>query len=240
MKNARMTIVVLLIAALTAGVTLAAAQTASASEATSAQAVVDRAKVTFNDFMNDSHYTWLHENLAHAKGLLIFPQVIKGGFILGGSGGTGVLVLREGKSCDWSQPAFYSIGSVTLGPQIGAEATEMVVMVMNQKAVDSLLASSVKLGVDASFALGPVGEGAKSNVTADFISFVKAKGAYAGVNLEGSVVKVRDGLNGAYYNYGKDLRPRKIVMTNNFSNKGSDELLTTLKSVSASERACTS
>ncbi len=240
MKYTKLTIVALLIAALTFGVLLVAANVATASDAVSAQAIVDRARVTFTDFMADQHYTWLHENLKNAKGLLIFPEVLKAGFILGGSGGTGVLVLRNGKSCDWSEPAFYTIGSVTFGPQIGGEAAEVVMMVMTQKAVDSLFASSVKLGGEASFALGPVGEGAKANITADFISFAKAKGLYAGLDLAGSFVKVRDGLNGAYYHYGKDLRPIDIVVNNGVSNKGADDLLGTLKAVTGSEGACSS
>ena len=112
---------------------------------------------------------------------------------------------------------------------------KVVMMVMSQKAVDSLLASSFKLGGDASIALGPVGEGAKSNITADFISFAKTKGLYAGLNLEGSIVKVRDSLNTAYY--GKDVRPIDIIVKNEVNNEGSRDLLVTLKKVSA---ACSS
>jgi len=67
---------------------------------------VDKARVTFNGFMRDNNYGWLHEHLREAKGLLIFPQLIKGGFFLGGSGGTGVLVVRNAKTGDWSEPAF--------------------------------------------------------------------------------------------------------------------------------------
>jgi len=231
MKSVKATISVLLMAVLTAGALFIAGPAAAASDMHEGQAIVDRAKVTFNDFMHDSHYTWLHENLKDARGLLIFPEVLKAGFILGGSGGTGVLVLRDKKSCNWSEPAFYTIGSATFGAQIGAESAEVVMMVMSQKAVDSLFASSVKLGGDASFAIGPMGEGAKANITADFISFAKAKGVYAGLNLEGSFVKVRDGLNGAYYGSEKDLRPIDIVTKRDVSNKGADELLATLKRV---------
>jgi lipid-binding SYLF domain-containing protein len=175
---------------------------------------------------------WLHENIDHAKGILIFPQVIKGGFIWGGSGGTGVLMVRDERTGNWSEPAFYTIGSVTFGLQIGGEAAEVVMLAMSQKAVDSLLASSVKLGGDASVALGPVGTGAKANadipnVTADFVSFAKTKGLYAGLNLEGSVVAVRDSLNKAYY--GRDVRPADIIVKHTVSNRGADELRATLK-----------
>ena len=200
---------------------------AVAADSDEAQGIVDNARVTFNNFMRDSNYTWLHENLKEAKGLLIFPQVIKGGFIIGGSGGTGVLVVRDGKTSDWSQPAFYTIGSVSFGLQIGGEAAEVIMMAMSQKAIDSLFASSFKLGADTSIAVGPVGGGAKGNVTADFISFAKSKGLYAGLNLEGSVVDVRDSLNKAYY--GKNVSPVEIIAKKEAINKGSAALRETLK-----------
>ncbi len=187
-----------------------------------AQGIVDRARVTFEDFMRDEQYTWFHSHLREVRGLLIYPQIIKGGFFIGGSGGTGVLVAREPGSSDWSQPAFYTIGSVTLGLQIGGEAAEVIVMIMSQRAVDSLLSSSVNLGGDTSVALGPVGIGAKGNITADFISFAKSKGLYAGVNLEGSVIDVRDSLNGDYY--GRYVTPVDIIIKKTVSNEGSAEL----------------
>jgi lipid-binding SYLF domain-containing protein len=192
-----------------------------------AQGIVDEARVTFNDFMRDENYTWFHEHLKDIKGLLIFPQVLKAGFIFGGSGGTGVLVVKDTKTGDWSQPAFYTIGSVTFGLQIGGEAAEVIMMAMSQKAIDSLMASSFKLGGDTSIALGPVGIGAKGNVTTDFISFAKSKGIYAGLNLEGSVVDVRDSLNNAYY--GKAVRPVDIIVKTDVSNEGSTQLRETVK-----------
>ena len=204
---------------------------AVASDMSDAQAVVDRAKVTFDDFMHDKNYTWFHENLGRARGLVIFPQVLKAGFIFGGSGGTGVLVVRDEKSCNWMNPAFYTIGSGTFGLQIGAQSAEVIMMAMSKKALDSLLSSSVKLGGDTSIALGPVGAGAKANVTADFISFAKAKGLYAGLNLEGSVVAVRDSLNSAYY--GRAVSPANIIVKNDVKNNGALSLLAALKKEAA-------
>jgi len=195
---------------------------AVAADAEEAQGIVDKARVTFNNFMRDKNYTWLHSHLKDAKGLLIFPQVLKAGFILGGSGGTGVLVVKDEKTGDWSEPAFYTIGAVSFGLQIGGEAAEVIMMAMSQKAIDSLFSSSFKLGGDTSIAVGPKGVGAKGNITADFISFAKSKGIYAGINLEGSVVDVRDSLNKAYYS--KDVRPVDIIVKKEVSNKGSDQL----------------
>ena len=229
MKEKSSLVILRLFAALIiiAGMLLAAAPTKAAKDESEAQGIVDKARVTFNNFMRDKNYTWLHENLKNAEGLLIFSQVIKGGFFIGGSGGTGVLVVRNKKTGDWSQPAFYTIGAVSFGLQIGGEAAEVIMMAMSKKAVDSLFASSFKLGGDTSIAAGPVGAGAKGNITADFISFAKSKGLYAGLNLEGSVVDVRDSLNRAYY--GRDVRPVEIIEKKDVINAGSEKLRATLK-----------
>jgi lipid-binding SYLF domain-containing protein len=198
-----------------------------AAEEGEAQGIVDRARVAFENVVRDPNYTWLREHLKEARGVLIFPQVLKAGFILGGSGGTGVLVVRDQRTKDWSQPAFYTIGAVSFGLQIGGEAAEVVMMAMSQKAIDSLFASSVKLGGDTSIAVGPLGVGAKGNITADFISFAKSKGLYAGLNLEGSVVDVRDSLNRAYYS--RTVSPVEIVVKKEVSNSGSAQLRAALK-----------
>jgi len=214
-------------ALLSVAVCMAMVAPAGATDAAEAQGLVDKARITFNEFLSDKQYSWFQQHLQDAKGLLIYPQVIKGGFIVGVSGGTGVLVVKDEKTHDWSQPAFYTIGSVTFGLQIGGEASQLVVMAMSKKAIDSLLSSSFKLGGDASVALGPVGGGAKENITADFISFAKSKGLYAGINLEGSIVTVRDSLNNAYY--GKQVTPVDILVKNEASNEGSNELRATLQ-----------
>jgi len=193
-----------------------------AADAEGAQWIVDNAYATFANFMSDQNYTWLHENLKDARALLIYPQVIKGGFIIGGSGGSGVLLVKDEKTGDWSQPVFYTIGAMSIGLQLGGEVAEMLVMVMSDTGIDSLFASSFKLGGEASIVIGPIGSGAKQNAMADFVSFAKSKGVYAGLNLEGSVVAVRDSLNEAYY--GKAVRPVEIVVEKKVSNNGSAQL----------------
>jgi lipid-binding SYLF domain-containing protein len=151
---------------------LGAGAALAADKKEDAQALVDKANVTFNGFIRDENYSWIRDNLGKAKGILIYPQVLKAGFILGGSGGTGVFIAKDEKG-EWSQPAFFTLGSVSFGLQIGGEAAEVIVMCMTQKAVDALMTTSAKLGADTSLALGPIGAGAKSNVMADFFSFAK-------------------------------------------------------------------
>jgi SH3 domain-containing YSC84-like protein 1 len=218
---------IVLTALIIAGFCMSAAAPAAASNATEAQGIVTKARVTLDGFMADKNYAWFQQGLKSARGILIYPQVLKAGFFLGGSGGTGVLLVKDKQSGDWSQPAFYTMGSVSFGLQIGGEAAEVAMLVMSDRAVDSLLASSVKLGGDMSVALGPVGAGGTANLQADFISFAKAKGAYAGLNLQGSIVDVRDKLNAAYYN--RAVRPIEIVVENKVSKKGSYALRAALK-----------
>jgi lipid-binding SYLF domain-containing protein len=217
---------------LTVGVLFSSYAPASAADRDQAQILVDRAQITLKDFMRDPNYRWLRENINRAYGVVIFPQILKGGFIWGASGGTGVLLVRDEKTGDWSEPAFYSIGSVTFGLQIGGEASEVIMLAMTRKAIDSLLLSSFKLGGDASISIGPAGAGAKASadiprVTADFVSLAKSKGLYAGMNLEGAFVAVRGSLNKAYY--GKELSPVDILVKKAASNEGAERLQETLK-----------
>jgi SH3 domain-containing YSC84-like protein 1 len=207
-----------------------------AADKAEAQSIIDKSNGALTDLMSDENFSWLRGYLKTAKGVLIFPQVLKAGFILGGSGGTGLLMVHDEATGTWSGPAFYTVGSVTFGLQIGGESAGGIMVAMNQKALDSLLSSSVKLGGDFSVAIGPIGGGAKGavtvpDVTADFVSFTKAKGLYAGLNLEGSVVAVRDGLNSAYY--GKEVAPKDIIIMKDVGNSGANELRSALKNASA-------
>ena len=206
---------------------VAAAPGAMAAGEEDAQGIVDKARVAFGGFMRDDNYGWMRDHLKDAKGVLIYPQVLKAGFIFGGSGGTGVLLSRDGKTGEWSNPAFYTMGSASIGLQIGGESAEVVLLVMSQKGMDSLLTSKFKLGGDASVALGPVGGGAQSDITTDFLSFSRSQGLYAGVNLDGSYLSVRDSLNRAYY--GKEVSPIDIIVRHSVSNRGAIPLREELK-----------
>jgi lipid-binding SYLF domain-containing protein len=193
-----------------------------AADIDDAQGIVEKARLSLGEFLRDDNYSWMQGRLKDAKGILIYPQVLKGGFIVGGSGGTGVLLVREDKAGDFGYPAFYTMGSVSFGLQIGGESAEVVLLVMSQKGIDSLLTSKFKLGGDASIALGPVGGGAKGDIAADFISFAKSKGLYAGLNLDGSYLSVRDGLNKAYY--GREVSPADIIVRRSVHNREADRL----------------
>ncbi len=177
---------------------LAAAPVAAQDDAMTAQGIVDKARISFESLAADKNFDAMRLALKNARGVLIFPQLIKGGFFVGGSGGTGVLLARDG-SGQWKGPAFYTIGSASIGVQFGGEAAETVIVVNSQRALDSLYANQFKLGADGSITAGPVGKGAALAFTTDMVSFSRSKGAFIGVSLEGSVLDVRDSLNRAYY-----------------------------------------
>lgn len=187
------------------------------------QILVDQALVTLNNFTQRSDMEWFTEHLKDAKGVFIVPQLLKAGFIFGGSGGRGVVLVRDEKTGKWSEPAFYSIGSVSFGLQIGGESSQLIMQIRTQRGLESLYGTSFKLGGDTSVALGPVGAGASGKgVTADLLSFSLAQGAFAGIALDGSVVKVNDDFNKGYY--GKSVRPTGILVKKDVSNPGSNKL----------------
>jgi SH3 domain-containing YSC84-like protein 1 len=187
------------------------------------QKLVGAAETTFSNFVRDPDMTWIQQNLGRAKAVLIAPEVVKAGFILGGSGGRAVLVAKDAKSGKWVGPAFYTLATGSVGFQAGVAVSEAVTLVMTDKGMNSLLASSFKMGGDASVAAGPVGAGAKSDVVADLVTFSRSKGVYGGLNLDGTVVKTSDDWNDAYY--GKKVLPPDILVRMTAQAKGADPLL---------------
>lgn len=211
---------------------LAMAETPSFAETPNKQTkLVDEALVALKHFLADPEMTWFQKNVKYANGVLIIPELIKAGFVFGTSGGRGVLCVCDPKTGEWSQPAFYMIGSVSLGFQIGAKASEVIMMIMSPKGLTPLYGSSFKLGGEASVAAGPVGAGAEGatamNLSADYLSFARSKGAFVGLSLGGAYVYA-DGEWNAHY-YGKLLEPEEILTRRTIANPHSAELIRTLK-----------
>src|SRR5580704_2846846 len=127
--------------------------------------------------------------------VVIFPSVKKAAFIVGGSYGRGLITCRRGHNFSgaWSAPAMFALEAGSVGFQIGGQATDFVLLVMNNRGVDSLLHSKVKLGADASVAAGPKGRDAQAStdatLRAEMLSYSRARGAFAGVSLEGSTLR---------------------------------------------------
>jgi lipid-binding SYLF domain-containing protein len=199
------------------------------------QELVNAAEQTLTNFMNDPEMVWLQQNIGHAKGVLIAPRVTKAGFVVGGSGGRAVLFARDAQTGQWIGPAFYNLGTASVGFQAGIAVSETLALVMSDKGLNSLLTNSFKLGPDASIAVGPIGTGGKSDILADFVAYSRAKGVYGGLNLDGTVISVADSWNDDYY--GQKLLPPDILVRASAHNAQADRLVAALARASSGTRS---
>jgi lipid-binding SYLF domain-containing protein len=146
--------------------------------------------------------------LDKARCVVVLPSVVKAAFVVGGSYGRGVMVCRRGAdfSGPWGAPAMYALEGGSFGFQIGGEATDFVILVMNNRGMDALLHSKVKLGGDASVAAGPKGRTASAesdaSMRAEMLSYSRSRGAFAGVSLEGTTLRPDSDANARLYGKG--------------------------------------
>jgi SH3 domain-containing YSC84-like protein 1 len=195
--------------------------------------LVEKSKMALESFMSDSNMGAFNDLIKQAKGVLIAPQVLKGAFIFGASGGSGVFVTWSDKTGRWAGAAFYTIGGASFGLQIGGQAAEVGLLAMTDRGVKALLSSSVKLGADVGIAAGPIGAGASAataNLSADILSFSRAKGLYGGISLDGAVVAVRDVWNEAYY--GRKTDPIGILIVQDATNPQASSLIQVVEKAS--------
>src|SRR5712664_307933 len=152
------------------------------------------------------------EVLEHAKCIAVVPHMVKGGFIFGGKGGKGVATCRTANG--WSAPAFITISGGSWGLQIGVEAVDVVLIIQNEKGMQKLLSSNFQIGADASAAAGPVGRHAEAGtdwkMDTEILTYSRAKGAFAGLTLEGASLRQdRDSENAIY---GRNVTTRAILL----------------------------
>ncbi len=154
--------------------------------------------------------------LDKARCVVIIPSVVKAAFIVGGSYGRGVMVCRTGKDFTgpWGAPVMMALEAGSVGFQIGGQATDFAILILNNRGVESLLHNKVKLGADASIAAGPKGRDAQAAVDAAFraemVSYSRSRGAFAGVSLEGATLRPDNDANRRLY--GKDVSAPEIVL----------------------------
>jgi len=212
---------------LTLGFTVGDRPAAFADHASDAKQLAEKAKLTFDTFVAAKDLESFRSLLKKAKGVFISPQVLRGAFVFGLSGGSGVLVTRDPKEGSWNGPAFYTIGEASFGFQAGGQSSQVVMLAMTERGVNALLSPSVKLGADVGVAVGPVGAGAAAataNISADIVTYSLAKGLYGGVSLTGAVVAVRNEWNEAYY--GKPgVSPTGILIREEVKNSHSAQLV---------------
>jgi lipid-binding SYLF domain-containing protein len=156
------------------------------------------------------------EVLEKADCVIVFPSVLKAAFVVGGSYGRGAMVCRTGEHFrgPWGAPAMYALEGGSIGFQIGGQATDLVLLVMNERGASSILSSKVKLGADASVAAGPVGRDASADTDAylrsEVLSYSRSRGLFAGISLEGSTLRPDDDATADVY--GRRLTAREIVL----------------------------
>ena len=195
------------LAALVAGLTAWAVMggAALATDKAEAELKVKEAEVVVGQIMNSPDSSIPEDLVRKAKAVVIFPGMVKAGFIVGGQYGTGLVLARQADG-HFGGPAFYTMGGVSAGLQIGAQAVDVIMLVMNKKGLDGILHNKVKFGADIGVAAGPVGRRAEASVTgadlyADVYSYSRAKGAFAGVSLEGGGLEYDAETTKAYYGH---------------------------------------
>jgi SH3 domain-containing YSC84-like protein 1 len=197
-----------------------------ASERQEANHLVEKSRILMQSFMRDANLEAFRDLMKKAKGVYMVPGLLKGAFIVGASGGTGTLLVKDEKTEMWNGPAFYTVGGASFGLQIGGQASDVVILIMTDRGISSFLTNSLKLGADVGLAVGPVGIGAAAataNLSADLVSFSRSKGLYGGVALDGSVVAVRDSLNKAYYR--ENVSPTDILVRREVHNPQAQRLI---------------
>src|SRR5271154_2983779 len=153
--------------------------------------------------------------MERAKCIIVFPSVLKAAFVVGASYGRGAMVCRSGEDFRgaWGAPAMYALEGGSVGFQIGGEETDLILLVMNGRGMDSILSSKVKLGGDASVAAGPKGRDASADtdawMRAEILSYSRSRGVFAGVSLEGSTIRPDDDASGDVY--GHPMKAADIV-----------------------------
>jgi lipid-binding SYLF domain-containing protein len=188
-----------------------AAKSVMAAPTTDQIELVRKSNVVLAEARHDPEFGSSSDLFQTAKGVMVVPSLVKGGFFVGGEGGNAILMARHGNQ--WSYPAFYVLASASFGLQIGLEVAEVVLFVMSDRALNAWMTNEVRLGGSAGLTVLVLGSNASISTTTnarfDVIAWAKAKGAYAGISLEGSIIRPRNEWNTAYY--GRPRTPSQIM-----------------------------
>src|SRR5437660_8941367 len=190
----------------------------------------DSAKV-LDELMNVPESNIPDTVVAKARCVAVIPSMVKGGFIVGGRHGRGVVTCRTANG--WSAPAFLTLSGGSWGAQIGVEKVELVLLFMNQKGVDSLMKDNFKIGADASVAAGPVGRSAEASTdvkaNAEILAYSRAKGLFAGLELSGAAVRPDEDSNAAFY--GSNVNWRNTLSGSVQSPEGANVFISEVRKV---------
>lgn len=198
------------------------------------QNLVDRATLSLREVFDLGDLTNDAKSLLRdARAVMVCPRIFRAGFVIGGSGGDCVLAARDGGG-SWSSPAFFTMGGGSIGFQVGVQDAQVVMIIMNDRALNAVLDSQFKFGADAGVALGTLGRGVSGSTTAavgaDIVTIARARGLFAGISLDGSLLSERSQSMRAYF--GRDVSPRQVVVGMEAHNPGSDPLRAALIALS--------
>lgn len=189
--------------------------------------LIDKAVTTLRSMQDDPAFAPMRELLNSAAGVIVVPDLIKAGFFIGGAGGAGVMMAHDVEANEWTDPAFVNIGAASFGLQIGAEVSEIVLVILTPEALNALLTNKVSLGAEAGLALGTYGGERETATTSpalekDILSFSYSRGLFGGFSLEGSLLLADEASNEAYY--GQRVGSREIIVDRALSHPGSSTL----------------
>jgi lipid-binding SYLF domain-containing protein len=201
------------LAAIVAAVLLAAGTAAQEPKAAGEAKRIADATVVLTEIMDAADSAIPGSILGKAEGLAVFPGTIRGGFIVGGMRGRGVLSVRS-EAGTWSAPAFLTMTGGSIGLQIGGQATDVVLVIMQRRGLENLLHNQFKIGADAGVAAGPVGRDAQAStdiqLRAQILSYSRARGLFAGVTINGSTIRQDRDANERFY--GRPFETKQIVL----------------------------
>jgi SH3 domain-containing YSC84-like protein 1 len=189
------------------------------------QSLIDSCLGTARKVLGGEDFPDAAKIMTNARGALIIPELVQGGFIVGAAGGRGTLMARTSPN-NWSPPAFYGMGSGSLGLQIGAKVSEIVFIIRTEKGLNAILDHKFKVGAEAGVTLVAVGIGLEGASTAaggaDIVAFANSAGLFAGVSLEGSYLDADSDWNALYY--GSGATAKAIVLDGRYTNPGAEPI----------------
>lgn len=175
--------------------------------------LADKARLTLQSMLADTQYPGLLDLSTRAKAIIIAPNILQAAFFFGGRGGNAVMLARDADG-KWSPPAFYTIGGLSWGLQIGGQSSELVIAVMTDKGLKAIMNRNVTLGANAGLAVGELGKGVNAatgmDLKADMYAFARSEGLFVGISLEGSVIAPRQTWNQQLY--GENATPQSILV----------------------------
>lgn len=190
------------------------------------QSLVDSCLATARKVLGGPDFPDAAKLMVNAKGVLIIPELVQGGFIIGAAGGRGVLMGKTASGGGWSYPAFYGMGSGSIGLQVGGKVSEIVFIIRNEKGLQAILDHKFKFGAEAGVTMVAVGIGLEGASTAaggaDIVAFANSQGLFAGASIEGSYLDADNDWNALYY--GAGATAKTVVVERRYTNPGAEPL----------------